>query len=987
MPREEADGPGRLKDLLAEIDPDVLREVMPFTGGVVTMMFTDIVDSTPIKAEMGDQPFRENVLNPHNTLIRECVGHHNGQELKTIGDAFFVGFALPENGVACTTEIQKNLTNSPIQAGAAALRVRIGLHTGTPEVYRDPVSKLIDLSGTDVDRASRVVALAGGGQILISDETHALAKSKEVHDWGFWELKGLGRHRIFEVLWEGKTPERPSGRPWLKAGRFPTRFVGREAEIAEVMDAVESERLVTLTGMGGIGKTRLADEVAARMGQGFEDGVFFVDLADIEDSEAAVVSEIISRIGIDPAGFPDEAAAVRETLRNHRALLVLDNFEAVMSAAPFIGRLLKECPGLRFLVTSQRPLGLDGEQRIPVRPMDVAPSESSTDADSLGRMDGFKLFRDRARLNDRKWEVSDADAAVVAEILESTDGIPLSIELAAARVGKEPLNAIREGLKARRIEFLKRAGDTADEKRHAGIRACVDWSFNLLPLKERTLFPKLSVFVGGFFADGATGVCGEKNAPALLDSLRERSLLVWEESLGKARYRMLPTVREYAAERLGDKAETVRQRHAEHFLNVLDRANVQIYGKEQMTGINRISADLENIRGGMDAAVRNGDHLAVVRHSQAFGEYFQMKSLFAESLRRGHQGLASAEALKDDEVIAGCRNNLGNAYMSLPAGDRRENLKNAIESYEAALRVYTEDGFPVQWAGTQNNLGEAYRNLPTGDRGENLKNAIGCYEAALRVHTEDAFPVDWAMTRNNLGTAYSNLPRGDRGENIKKAIESYEDALRVRTKDEFPVQWAMTLNNLGIAYRNLPAGDRGENVKNAIGCYEAALRVYTEDGFPVQWAGTQNNLGEAYRNLPAGDRGENLKNAIEFYEAALRVYTEDGFPVQWAGTQNNLGEAYRNLPTGNRGKNLKNAIGCFEATLRIYTKNGFPVQWAMTQNNLGIAYRDLETGDRGENVKKAIGCFESAIRGYEAAGLAEKAEEVRRELDSLKGEG
>ncbi len=524
--------------------------------------------------------------------------------------------------MACALEIQQSLAASPIQAGAAELKVRIGLHTGTPKLKIDPVSKLIDLSGTDVDKTARVQALAVGGQVLISEETQALAKSNEVHDWGFWELKGLGRHRIFEVLWEGKTPERPSGRPWLEAERFPTRFVGREIEVAMVLDALRNARLVTLTGMGGIGKTRLADEAAARMGQGFEDGVFFVDLADTEDSEAAVVSELIARIGIDPSGFPDEAAAVQGTLRNHHALLVLDNFEAVMSAAPLIGRLLRKCPGLRFLVTSQQPLGVGGERLREVPPMDAPADQTSVTTDTLKGLDGFRLFRERAR--DRKrlghpaWEVTDADTPVIAEILQLTDGVPLSIELAAAHIAGKPAAAIRDGLHANVMDFLQQApGHTPEERRHESLRACIDWSFNLLPRKERALFPKLSVFVGGFFAADAAEVCGGKNAPALLDSLRERSLLVWEESLGKTRYRMLPTVREYAAERLGNRAKAIRQLHSQHFLNVLDRADEQIFGKEQMAGINRISADLENIRAGMDAAVRSDDHSAVVRYSQA----------------------------------------------------------------------------------------------------------------------------------------------------------------------------------------------------------------------------------------------------------------------------------------------------------------------------------------------------------------------------------
>ncbi|MBI4279633.1 MAG: adenylate/guanylate cyclase domain-containing protein [Armatimonadetes bacterium] len=199
MPNDEA-GSDRLKALLEKLDPAVVQRVMPLTGGVITMMFTDIVGSTKIKAEVGDERYFSRILTPHNQLVRECVARHNGRELKMMGDAFLVGFTVPSEAVVCVCEIQQRLTTSPVPAGQSALQVRIGLHTGTPIVYRDPVSGLVDLSGTDVDKAARVQPLAGGGQVLISEETRVLAKPQMVHDWGPWDLKGLGRHRIFEVL-------------------------------------------------------------------------------------------------------------------------------------------------------------------------------------------------------------------------------------------------------------------------------------------------------------------------------------------------------------------------------------------------------------------------------------------------------------------------------------------------------------------------------------------------------------------------------------------------------------------------------------------------------------------------------------------------------------------------------------------------------------------------------------------------------------------
>ena len=776
MPEDEELLPDHLKALLAKIDPAVLQQVMPLTGGVITMMFTDIVDSTKLTAEVGDQAYFE-VRERHNELIRQCIAAHNGRELKTIGDAFLVGFAIPANAVDCALGIQQRLIESPIPVGQGFLQVRIGLHTGTPIVYRDTVSKLIDLSGTDVNTAARVEGLAGGGQILISEETRTMAKPKGVHDWGQWELKGLGRLRIFEVLWTGKAPERPSGRAWLEASRFPTRFIGRDAEITTIMDAVLKHRLVTLKGMGGIGKTRLADEVAARVSQHFEDGVLFAELANIRDSKESVVSELIMKLDLRPAGFPDEATALLESLRNRRLLLVLDNFEAVMSVAPFADQLLRQCPGLRLLVTSQRLIGVTGERQIEVQPM-AAPAALSATAETLRQLDSFELFLDRARLKKSGWDPSQRETQLVAEILDLTDGIPLSIEMAAAWADRVAFPELRDGLKHNRFEYLKRAGPGAEEKRHASVKACVEWSFNLVSEQEKALLPKVCVFVGGFFADDVAQVCQMENASALLRSLQELSFLSWSESMGKTRYRMLPTVREYAAEKCGDQMAEFQMEHAKHFLKILDRADDQIRGKEQMAGIDRITADIENIRAGLETMLETREHRLVVRYCNAFETYLRMKAAFAELLLRDQQGLLAAEALKDGLLVAGCQNNLGLAYAELPTGDRGANLQRAIECFEAALRVYTERDFPVQWAATQNNLGIAYRNLLTGDRGANLQRAIGCFEAALRVYTERDFPVDWATAQNNLGVAYGDLPTGDRGENLQRAIGCYEAALR-----------------------------------------------------------------------------------------------------------------------------------------------------------------------------------------------------------------
>jgi predicted ATPase/class 3 adenylate cyclase len=728
MAEDEGISPERLKTLLGGIDPEILQQVMPLTGGVITMMFTDIVESTSTKAALGDERYFREVLEPHNKLVRRAVAQHNGRELKAIGDAFLVGFTLPAEAVSSAIAIQEGLRANPIQAGKDSLKVRIGLHTGTPKVYRDEGSQRIDLSGTDVDKAARVESLARGGQVLISEETEVLSRP-EVHDWGRWELKGLGRRRIFEVLWPGKTPERPAGRSWLEPIRFLTSFVGREAEVSQAMDAVMNHRLVTLRGMGGIGKTRLADEVGARVAQSFEDGVFFVELAQCPNSESAVATEIATKASVSVRGFADEAQALVETLANRRALFVLDNFEGVATAARLVARLLRQCPGLHFLLTSQLLIGVDGEQQIEVSPMSVPQGAASTPA-QLAQFDSVGLFLERARLRRLGWQPSPAELRGIVEVLALTDGIPLSVELAAAWVDRVPIDVLCNGLRKRRSEYLQRTGSGVEEQRHAGIEACIDYSFNLLSADERTLFARLSIFRGNFGDRDVPGVCEMSDVPRLLDSLRGRSFLSMESSLGETRYRMLATLQEYAARRLESATGEFRKRHAAHFLKAVDEADDQIRGKEQLRGIARISADLENIRAGMDTCVEVADHSAVLRYAGAFATYLRSTGRFSEALARAEQGLTSAEALRDPRVVAGAQNDLGTAYADLPTGDREKNLGKAIACYEAALRVYTESDVPLDWAGTQNNLGNAYANLPTGDREKNRAKAITCYEAA-----------------------------------------------------------------------------------------------------------------------------------------------------------------------------------------------------------------------------------------------------------------
>jgi hypothetical protein len=367
------------------------------------------------------------------------ISQHAGYELKTIGDSFFVAFTDPGRAVQCA-------------GGNGSIGVRVGLHTGTPIVYRDDASGRSDLSGTDVDKAARIESIARRGQVLISEQTRALANTAAVHDWGVWELKGLGGQHIFEALYSGKRPEVPAGHMRRGPLRFATSFIGREREVAEMVDLLKGHRLVTVVGMGGIGKTRLADFAARRVSDAFVDGAFFVELAGTTDSENAVVSQLVEALSVDPAGFENETDALLKTLQNLQMLIILDNFEGVAAAAPLVGKLFLGCPHVHFLLTSQSPLHLDGEQIYQASPMGVPVA--AVDAKALADLDAFALFRERARAKVFNWDLlSPVDIAAVAEILCLVDGIPLAIEMAAAWVDSKTLDEIKTGL-GNRLELL-----------------------------------------------------------------------------------------------------------------------------------------------------------------------------------------------------------------------------------------------------------------------------------------------------------------------------------------------------------------------------------------------------------------------------------------------------------------------------------------------------------------------------------------------------
>ena len=519
-------------------------------SGTVTFLFTDIEGSTRLLAELGDE--YADVLAEHRRLLRDAFTSHGGVEVDTQGDGFFVAFGSAADAVAAADDAQRALEGGPV-------RVRMGLHTGEPLVTDE------GYVGMDVHRAARIAAAGHGGQVLLSHTTHELLPDG-------MDIRDLGEHRLKDL----STPQRlyqlgGADFPPLKALNQtnlplqPTSFVGRELELAEVVELVRSSRFVTLTGPGGSGKTRLALHAAAELVGDYDDGVWFVPLAAVEDGE--LVEAAIAKA----LGARDDVGSY---LSGKRALLVLDNFEHVLPAAPAVAQSVASAEHVRVLTTSRARLGLaaEAEYRVP----------------ALAAAEAVSLFEARARALNPSFEL-DADVDTICARL---DGLPLAIELAAARSRILTTQQILERL-GRRLDLLTGGARDAPERQRT-LRSTIEWSYELLEEPERALFARLAVFGGSFSLEAAEAIVG-----ADLDgvaSLVDKSLL---RETGQGRFFMLETLKEFAAERLGEAgdADRYRARHADWALTLAEEAEPHLEGAADGTiWFDRLEPERANLR-------------------------------------------------------------------------------------------------------------------------------------------------------------------------------------------------------------------------------------------------------------------------------------------------------------------------------------------------------------------------------------------------------
>ena len=534
-----------------------MRQDLP--SGTVTFLFTDVEGSTKLLHEFGAGGYAE-ALAEHRRAIREACARQAGVEVDTQGDAFFFAFATAPSALTAASELRRALAAGPI-------RVRVGVHTGTPLLTEE------GYVGGDVHRAARIAAAGHGGQVLVSSATAELIDAA-LRDLGEHRLKDLGAPQRLYQLGDGDFPPlRTLYRTNLPIQ--PSPLVGRERELAEAGALIREHRLLTLTGPGGSGKTRLALQLAAEAVERFPDGVFWVPLQALRDP-ALVERAIGASVGAD---------GLIEHVANKRLLLLLDNFEQVVEAAPTISSLLAGTPHAAVLVTSREPLQVESEQRYPVEPLPVDDAELLFVLRASAVAPGFRR------------------TAAVGEICRRVDGLPLAIELAAARVALLDPDELLARLEQRLSLLGSRSRDAPARQRT--LRATIEWSYDLLEPGEQELFRRLAVVRGSFSLEAAEAVCD-----ADLDGLESLVVKNLVRRWGSGRLGMLDTIREYALERLDDspEAEELHRRHADYVLARLQDANLtspKLDARKPMR-FDVALAEQDNLRGALDWTLRSG---------------------------------------------------------------------------------------------------------------------------------------------------------------------------------------------------------------------------------------------------------------------------------------------------------------------------------------------------------------------------------------------
>jgi predicted ATPase/class 3 adenylate cyclase len=927
--------------------------------GTVTFLFTDIEGSSRNWEE--DAAAANRALARHDNLFEALVAHHEGTVVRPRGegDSRFAVFTQASRAIAAALDIQRAFTVEPWPT-RVPLRVRLAVHTGEASVRAG------DYYGTTVNRCARLRSIANGGQILVTRVTAELAGAAlpdgvSLRDMGLHRLKDLAEP---EHVLQLDHPDLPPEFPPLKslstqATNLPlqvTRFVGRERELNEIRRLLTNTRLLTLTGPGGVGKTRLALHVAADLVDAFDDGVWLVELASLLDGSLvhqAVASAL--RLREEPRG--EFAEHVLDYLRSKRVLLVLDNCEHLVdSCAKFADNLVRSCANVQVLATSREPLLAAAEVAWRVPSMRTPSPRGPVTAKHVVSYEAARLFVERSSASDREFQLTDATAPALAEICRRLDGMPLALELAAAAARALGIEHIRDRLDDR-FRLLVNGNRTAPSRQQT-LRATLDWSFELLTAAERTLFVQLSVFAGGWTLEAAERVCASgatfaSDVLELLTRLVDKSLVTVESNQdGTVRYRMLETVRQYAGERLEKRRSSAlaRRQHALFFTSLAEHSYSELRGPRQRQFLTLLEREHDNLRAALAWCAYAGEAELGLRLAEALTRFWQMHGYLTEGRHwvsaALEQGASTAHALRARALS-------GAGMLALNQDDFC-----AAETYNAeSLRLSEELDDKWGVATALNGLASAVR--AQGDK----RRARDLYKQSLNIARELGDGSLMAPVLVNIGAVEHDV--GDLDGSARALREAARLFREIGARDGL----AYAINRLAAVARR--AGDY--EAAEAFG--EEALAIFRELGHKVGVTWALLGLGTIARHVG------NHALARSRYEEALALAHELKSRDRIASTLLNLGQiAVADGDYATARDLLQRSLALFRelgVNIDISVALAYLGQTAQAQGDLHEActlYRECVAGLCGVQERPEIpGPLEKAAALISAAGDASAA--------------
>ncbi len=827
--------------------------------GTVTFLFTDIEGSTRLWEQQPDE--MSVALARHDALLRQIIETHEGYVFKTIGDAFCAAFSTAPQALAAALAAQRALFAEPWQQ-ILSLRVRMALHTGAAE-HRDN-----DYFGQPLNRVARLMGIGHGGQVLVSAGTQELTRDTlppgcALQDVGEHRLRDLGRPEpVFQLL----HPALPSEFPPLRSLDNPelpnnlpqqvTSFIGREKEIKAVKALLGKTRLLTLTGSGGCGKTRLALQVAAEVLDQYPQGVWLAEMAPLTDP-GLVPQSIAQALGVNEEPGRPVLQTLVDHLKTRRLLLVLDNCEHLLAACAHVANtLLRACPHLHILASSREGLGIAGEQAYRIPSLSLPDVRRVQTVESLSQYEAVRLFVERALSVLPQFTVTNANAPALAQLCVRLDGIPLAIELSAARVRSLSVEEINSKLD-NRFRLLTGGSRTALPRQQT-LRALIDWSYDLLNGQEKTLLCRLSVFAGGWTLEAAEAVgtggdIEDWEALDLLTSLVDKSLVVAEQENEHTRYHLLETVRQYARDRLieSEEGETVRQRHQAFCLTFAEEAEPHLQGPEGARWMGLLEREHDNLRAALEwnGAPDSDDPdlpAAALRIASALTPFWYIRGYYTE----GRQRLDHALTLMPPS-----------AY--LPARVKALNGAGVLASVQCDYstgRTLLEQGLALaRELGDQHGIADALLSLGA------VSQALGDYAAARSSFEQILTLSQEASDRTSVANSLLNLSAMARMHgDYTGARPMLEQSLTLYRELGDAMGAGRSLLGLGVVCQAL------SDYAEADTYYQQALTLFQESG---------DRSGSAYSLLNLGDIAQTQDDytaARPLLEQSLALFREFG---------------------------------------------------------------------------------------------------------------